>query len=39
MAFKVINNFIGPNSFIPILLVFRAYLYIVKFNILNFIII
>ena len=30
MAFKVINNFIGPNSFIPTLLVFKAYLYIVK---------
>ena len=32
MAFKVINNFIGPNSFIPTLLVFGAYLYIVKSN-------
>ena len=30
MAFKVINDFIGPDSFIPTLLVFRAYLYIVK---------
>ena len=35
MAFKVINNFIGPNSFIPTLLVFRAYLYIIKSNTLN----
>ena len=35
MAFKVINNFIGPNSFIPTLLVFGAYLYIVKSNIPN----
>ena len=32
MAFKVINNFIGPNSLIPTLLVFRAYLYIIKSN-------
>ena len=32
MAFKVINNFIGPNNFIPSLLVFRAYLYIVESN-------
>jgi hypothetical protein len=32
MAFKVINNFIGPNSLISTLLVFRAYLYIVKSN-------
>ena len=30
MAFKVINDFIGPNSFIPILLVFGAYPRIVK---------
>ena len=30
MAFKAINNFTGPNSFIPILLVFKAYLYIIK---------
>jgi hypothetical protein len=35
MAFKVINNSIGPNSFIPTLLVFRAYLYIVKSNVPN----
>ena len=32
MAFKAINNFIDPNSLIPTLLVFRAYLYIVKSN-------
>ena len=32
MAFKVINNFTGPNGFIPILLVFGAYLCIVKSN-------
>jgi hypothetical protein len=30
MAFKAINDFTGPNSLIPTLLVFRAYLYIVK---------
>ena len=35
MAFKVINNFIGPNGLIPTLLVFGAYLYIVEFNIPN----
>ena len=39
IAFKAINNSIGPNSLIPTLLVFRAYLYIVKSNILNPIII
>ena len=32
MAFKVINNSIGPNGLIPTLLVFGAYLYIVEFN-------
>ena len=32
MAFKAIKNFIGPNSLIPTLLVFKAYLYIVKSN-------
>jgi hypothetical protein len=32
MAFKVINNFIGLNSLIPTLLVFRAYLCIMEFN-------
>jgi hypothetical protein len=35
MAFKAINDFIGPNSLIPTLLVFRAYLYIIKSNISN----
>ena len=39
MAFKIINNFTGPNSLIPTLLVFRAYLYIVKSNAFNFIVI
>jgi len=32
MAFKVINNSTGPNSLIPTLLVFGAYLYIVEFD-------
>ena len=35
MAFKAINNSTGPNGLIPTLLVFRAYLYIVEFNIFN----
>ncbi len=35
MAFKAINDFIGPNSLIPTLLVFRAYLYIVESNVPN----
>ena len=39
MAFKAINNFIGFNSLIPTLLVFKAYLYIVESNISNPIII
>ena len=39
IAFKVINDFIGPNSLIPTLLVFRAYLYIVESNTPNPIII
>ena len=39
MAFKAINNSIGLNSLIPILLVFRVYLYIVEFNAPNPIII
>jgi len=30
MAFKAINDSIGPDSLIPTLLVFRAYLYIVE---------
>jgi hypothetical protein len=32
MAFKVINNSISPNSLILTLLVFRAYLRIIKSN-------
>ena len=39
MAFKVINNFIGLNGFIPTLLVFKVYLYIIKSNVPNIIII
>jgi hypothetical protein len=39
IAFKAINNSIGPNGLIPTLLVFRAYLYIVKSDALNPIII
>jgi hypothetical protein len=35
MAFKIINNSIGPDSLISILLVFRAYLCIIEFNIFN----
>jgi hypothetical protein len=35
MAFKAINNSIGPNSLIPILLVFRTYPHIVESNVLN----
>ena len=35
MAFKAINNSAGPNSLIPTLLVFRAYLCIVKSDIPN----
>ena len=35
MAFKAINDSIGPNSLIPTLLVFGAYPHIVKSNILN----
>ena len=35
MAFKVINNSVGFNSLIPTLLVFGAYLRIVKSNIPN----
>ena len=30
MAFKAINDSIGPNSLIPTLLVFRAYLHIIE---------
>ena len=32
ITFKIINNSIGPNSLIPTLLVFRAYLCIIKSN-------
>jgi len=32
MAFKTINDSIGPNGLIPTLLVFGAYLYIVESN-------
>ena len=39
MAFKVINNSIGPNGLISTLLVFGAYLYIVKSNTPNSIVI
>ena len=35
MAFKAINNFAGPNSLIPTLLVFKAYPRIVEFNVPN----
>jgi hypothetical protein len=35
MAFKAINDFIGLNSLIPTLLVFRVYLYIVKSDVSN----
>jgi len=35
MAFKAINNSIGPNGLIPTLLVFRAYLYIVESDVPN----
>ena len=32
MAFKAINNSIGPNGLMPTLLVFRAYPHIVESN-------
>ena len=35
MAFKAINDLAGPNSLIPILLVFRAYPRIIKLDILS----
>jgi hypothetical protein len=35
MAFKVINDFTGPNSLIPTLLVFGAYLCIVESDVPN----
>src|SRR6266702_6586022 len=37
MAFKAINDSTGPNNFIPTLLVFKAYLRMVKSDTLNFI--
>ena len=39
MAFKAINDFIGPNGLISTLLVFGAYLCIVKSNISNFMVV
>ena len=39
MAFKVINDFTGLDGLIPILLVFKAYLYIVESNAPNFIVV
>jgi hypothetical protein len=39
MAFKAINDSAGPNSLIPTLLVFRAYLYIVKSDAPNLIVV
>ena len=39
MAFKAINDSIGPNSLIFTLLVFKAYPCIVKSNISNFIVV
>ena len=39
MAFKTINDFIGFDSLIPTLLVFRAYLYIIESNAPNFIVV
>ena len=35
MAVKAINNLIGPDSIIPILLVFRAYPRIIKDSLLS----
>jgi len=35
MAFKAINDSIGPNGLIPTLLIFGAYLYIVESNVPN----
>jgi len=35
MAFKVINNSVGPNGLIPTLLVFGAYPHIVESDIPN----
>ena len=39
MAFKAINDSIGFNGLIPTLLVFGAYLYIIKSNTPNFIVV
>ena len=39
MAFKVINNSVGPNGLISTLLVFGAYLRIVESNAPNFIVV
>ena len=39
MAFKAINNSIGPNNLIPTLLIFKAYPYIVESNIPNSIVV
>ena len=39
MAFKAINDFVGPNGLIPTLLVFGAYLCIIKSDVPNFIVI
>ena len=35
MAFKAINDLAGPNSLIPMLLVFRAYPRIIKLDTLS----
>jgi len=35
MAFKVINNLAGPKGLVPILLVFKAYPWMVKSNALS----
>jgi len=32
MAFKAINNIVGPNRLMPTLLVYSAYLQIIKYN-------
>jgi hypothetical protein len=36
MAFKAINNLAGPDSLVFMLLVFKAYLKIIKLNVLFF---
>jgi hypothetical protein len=36
MAFKAINNLAGPDGLVFMLLVFRAYLKIIKLNVLFF---